>query len=45
MALTDAQYSKSSWPANNHYGDEPMTIGTEGACAAPASSTARTRVG
>ena len=23
MALTDAQYSKSSWPSNNHYGDEP----------------------
>ena len=44
MALTDAQYSKSSWPPNNHDG-EPMTIGTEGAWAAPASSTARTRVG
>jgi len=44
-APTALEVLKDAAPFNNHDGDEPMTIGTEGACAEPASSTAPTRVG
>ena len=45
MALTDANTRRVPGPFTHHDGDEPMTIGAEGACAEPAASTARTRVG